>query len=46
MGIHEPQKENKLEGLSTLGSLSELPSPQMTSVSIITPPKVRDLRAK
>jgi len=33
-------KEDELEGLSTLQTLSDLPSPQMTSVSIITPPKV------
>lgn len=41
MTVDEPQKEDELEGLSTLQTLSDLPSPQATSVSIITPPKVR-----
>jgi len=33
-------KEKELEGLETLRSIAELPSPQETSISIITPPKV------
>jgi hypothetical protein len=41
MTADELQKEDELEGLSTLQTLSDLPSPQITSVSIITPPKVR-----
>ena len=34
------QKEEELEGLETLRSIAELPSPTETSISIITPPKV------
>jgi len=33
-------KEKELEGLETLRSIAELPSPTETSISIITPPKV------
>ncbi|KAF8895736.1 NAD-P-binding protein [Gymnopilus junonius] len=33
-------KEKELEGLQTLASIDELPSPKETSISIITPPKV------
>jgi len=33
-------KEKELEGLETLRSITELPSPTETSISIITPPKV------
>jgi len=33
-------KEKELEGLQTLTSIDELPSPKETSISIITPPKV------
>jgi len=33
-------KEEELEGIKTLKSVSEFPSPTTTSVSIITPPKV------
>jgi len=33
-------REPELEGVQTLKSLSELPSPYTTSVSVITPPKV------
>jgi len=33
-------KEPELEGLKTLKSISELPSPKETSVSIVTPPKI------
>jgi len=33
-------KEGELEGLETLRTIAELPSPTETSVSIITPPKV------
>ncbi|KDR75108.1 hypothetical protein GALMADRAFT_226757 [Galerina marginata CBS 339.88] len=33
-------KETELEGIQTLNSISELPSPKETSISIITPPKV------
>jgi len=38
------QKENELQGITTLPSLADLPSPKTTSVSIITPPKVGDLK--
>jgi len=34
------QKEKELEGISTITSISELPSSTETSISIITPPKV------
>ena len=34
------QREKELEGLETLRSIAELPSPTETSLSIITPPKV------
>ncbi|KAG8990273.1 hypothetical protein FRB94_013504 [Tulasnella sp. JGI-2019a] len=33
-------KESELEGIKTLGSIADLPSPTTTSISIITPPKV------
>ncbi|KAF8635883.1 hypothetical protein AX15_000064 [Amanita polypyramis BW_CC] len=33
-------KESELEGIPTVASISDLPSPKETSVSIITPPKV------
>lgn len=33
-------KEESLEGLGTLKSIAELPSPTTTSVSIITPPSI------
>ncbi|KAF8893513.1 NAD(P)-binding protein [Infundibulicybe gibba] len=36
------QKEAELEGLKTLGSLSQLPSPKETAISVITPPKACD----
>lgn len=35
------QKEPELEGVKTVSQLSELASPKETSVSIVTPPKVR-----
>jgi hypothetical protein len=35
------QKETHLEGLETIPSVAELPFPTETSISIITPPKVR-----
>lgn len=35
------QKEDELEGIRAVRQLSELPFPAETSVSIITPPKVR-----
>ncbi|KAH9929571.1 NAD(P)-binding protein [Epithele typhae] len=34
------QKEDELEGLKTIRSLSDLPSPTETSISIITPAKI------
>ncbi|KAF8977625.1 CoA-binding protein [Cyathus striatus] len=33
-------KESELEGIATLDSITKLPSPTKTSISIITPPKV------
>lgn len=33
------QKESELEGVATVSSLKELPSPSKTSVSIVTPAK-------
>ncbi|KAF8813894.1 NAD(P)-binding protein [Phlegmacium glaucopus] len=33
-------KEKELEGLETLRSIADLPSPKETSISIITPPKI------
>ncbi|KAJ7267666.1 NAD-P-binding protein [Mycena haematopus] len=33
-------KETNLEGIDTIPSVAELPSPTKTSISIITPPKV------
>ncbi|EAU91083.1 hypothetical protein CC1G_03251 [Coprinopsis cinerea okayama7 len=33
-------KESELEGLATLKSVSDLPNPKETSISIVTPPKV------
>ncbi|KAF8971104.1 CoA-binding protein [Flammula alnicola] len=33
-------KEKELEGLETISSIAELPSPSETSISIITPPKI------
>ena len=38
------KRESELEGLQTLKSLAELPSPTETAVSVITPPKVSYLR--
>ena len=35
------QKEDELEGLKTVRTIGDLPSPSETSISIITPPKVR-----
>ncbi|EJF65016.1 NAD(P)-binding protein [Dichomitus squalens LYAD-421 SS1] len=34
------QKEDELEGVKTVRSISDLPSPTETSISIITPPKI------
>ncbi|EMD33784.1 hypothetical protein CERSUDRAFT_56617 [Gelatoporia subvermispora B] len=33
-------KEDELEGLNTIRSIADLPSPTETSISIITPPKI------
>ncbi|CAA7261833.1 unnamed protein product [Cyclocybe aegerita] len=33
-------KEKELEGVATLTTIAELPSPKETSISVITPPKV------
>ncbi|KAH9858908.1 NAD-P-binding protein [Lenzites betulinus] len=33
-------KEDELEGLKTIRTISELPAPTETSISIITPPKI------
>ncbi|KAE9392259.1 NAD(P)-binding protein [Gymnopus androsaceus JB14] len=33
-------KESELEGVATVKSIEELPSPGTTSVSIVTPPKI------
>ncbi|KAI1795519.1 NAD(P)-binding protein [Ganoderma leucocontextum] len=33
-------KEDELEGLKTIRSIGDLPSPSETSISIITPPKI------
>ncbi|TFK25207.1 NAD-P-binding protein [Coprinopsis marcescibilis] len=33
-------KESELQGISALKSIADLPSPQETSISIVTPPKV------
>ncbi|KAG8853811.1 hypothetical protein FRB96_007951 [Tulasnella sp. 330] len=34
------KKEAELEGVKTIASITDLPSPTTTSISIITPPKV------
>lgn len=35
------QKERELQGIATVSSIADLPVAYATSVSIITPPKVR-----
>jgi hypothetical protein len=35
----EKQKEKELEGLQAISSIADLPNPEQTSISIITPAK-------